>query len=299
MSLPRTLPSYWLVPILALAGCGTGTSRAADEGQEVAALPGDDDILAEVDDTTISRYDLERALATTLGPLADGVDGETRHDVLESLVTSRAISMAREEELTPLERSALEREVAAHREQLLVRQYLARHAPAEPPSDEDVQAYYDAHPERFGPRSIRQYEMLLTTRGLTDEETTSVLEELGHVSEHADWEGFASQLDARGLPIAWQQGDADNAMLHVRLRQVLASLDGHRPSAITFIEGRAFVLRVTGEIETPARSLAQVREEIRETLGPRSLRDSIRAVREDAMRDVHVVYHEHHEPPAE
>ena len=271
---------------LALVACG------GEDAPALAPLPGDDQILAEVESTTISQYDLDRALVTTLGPLAEGVDGETRHDVLESLVTSRAIAMAREAELTPEQRAALEREVAAHREQLLVRQYLAQHAPSGPPTDEDIQAYYDAHPERFGARTLRRYEMLLTTRELSDDERTRVLEALREPGSRTDWPSFAAELAARGLPIAHHEGDAEDALLHARLRQLLGTLSTGRASSLTFVEGRAFVLRVTGETERAARPLSEVREDIRRALGPRSVRDSIRAVREDVLEGVRVVYHE-------
>jgi hypothetical protein len=271
-------------------GALTACSGGEDAPTPVVVLPGDDAELARVGESRISQYDLDRALVTSLGPLADTVDEETRRDVLDSLITSRAISAARERELTPEQRAALEREVAAHREQLLVRQYLAQHAPAEAPSDADVQAYYDAHRDRSGAHAVPRYEMLLSTRPLTDEERGDVVARLNAVGATGNWTALATELSARGLPIARREGDADDAFLHARLRQMLSNLTDGTASPLTIVEGRAFVLRKTGESPGVERPIAEVREEIRRALGPRSTRDSMRAVRDDVLRDVRVVY---------
>lgn len=257
---------------------------------EQPALPGDDVVLAQVDGEAITQYDLDRALRSTLGPLAASVEDETRRDVLESLVTSRALAAARERELDPVQRLALERETAAMREQLLVRQYLAVHAPSAPPTAEDVRAYYEAHPERFGARPVTMHELLHTTRDLDDDERERVLEALGTAAARPDWAALAAQLVARGLPIAHSTGDSEDAVLHERLRRALTRLGVGQTSTVIFVDGRAFLLRTTGHSERPARPLAEVSDEIRQALAPRSVRDSIRRVRDDALEGVAVVY---------
>ena len=281
----RTPPHPMLLALaLATSACGGGAAPAA------VALPGDDVVLAEVDGRSITEYDLDRALVTTLGPLAEGVDAETRHDVLESLITSRAIAGAREVELTPEQRAALDREVEAHREQLLVRQYLAAHAPTADADDAELRAYYDAHPERFGAGTERAHELLVGTRELDGDERARVLEALGTAGARADWAVLAAELAARGMPIAHQRGTGDDALLHARLRQVIAALRVQRSSSVVFVDGRPFVARVTEERERSARPFAEVRDEIRRALGPRSVRDSIRSVREDVLARARVEY---------
>ncbi|HJK94421.1 MAG TPA: peptidylprolyl isomerase [Polyangiaceae bacterium LLY-WYZ-15_(1-7)] len=277
--------------ILALAvACGGDDEASVEEAP--ARLPGDDEVLAEVNGTQVTRYDLESTVRETLGGFAlDQLDEESRERALQSVVSARAIAMAREAELSAEERAALDRKVARYREKLLVQQYLATHAPADAITDEMVREYYESHPERFAGATTRRFEMLFATRSLTDGERERVVRSLRQPDQRGDWAAWAAELAAEGLPIAHRRADTRTArVLPQRLRELASDLPQGRASGLTFVDGRSFLLRVTGETAGRPRPLADVEEEIRAALGPLRLRDSVRDVRAEVLERSDVVY---------
>lgn len=280
----RLLPLLTALPLLASAAIGCG-------GDDEVTLPGDDQVLAVVNDSNVTQYDVDHAIESSLSELAaERLDDTGRQRVLESVVMGRAIAQAREAELTPVELAELSRDVAAHREQLLIRQYLEHHSTPRPVTTAMVQEYYDAHPERFGGRETKRYEMLFTTRTLTEAERATFLQQTQAPAEQADWAAWAEQLRGQNLPVQHQQGEVAGAMLHDRLRDALGPLTQGQASTVLFVEGRAFVLRVTHISREGTRPLAEVSREIRATLAPVQLRDSVREIRDAVLADAEVTY---------
>jgi len=102
--------------------------QAASTDDTAVLLDGDDDVLAQVNGAPVTRYDLERTIAETLNEDAiHQLDEDGRRRALESVVASRAIARAREAELEPAAREALERKVVRYWEKFLVWQYLHAH----------------------------------------------------------------------------------------------------------------------------------------------------------------------------
>lgn len=269
---------------------GVAAAGCSGDDDEVA-LPGDDQILAVVNDTNVTQYDVDHAIESSLSEMAaERLDDTGRRRVLESVVMGRAIAQAREAELTPEELAILERDVAMHREQLLVRQYLEHHATARPVTTAMVQDYYDTHPERFGGREVKRYEMLFTTRTLTEAERTAFSQQTRAPAEQADWSAWATQLQGQNLPVQHQQGEVAGAMLHDRLRDALSALNQGQVSSVIFVEGRAFLLRVTHLSREGTRPLAEVSREIRASLAPVQLRESVREVRDAVLENAEVTY---------
>ncbi len=87
--------------------------------------PADDPVLARVNGSAITASELNAAVERSFGADAELADTR-RKGVLESLVLSRAIALAREKELDEAGKRAIERKVAAYREEVLVREYLAQ-----------------------------------------------------------------------------------------------------------------------------------------------------------------------------
>ncbi|NOY90285.1 MAG: peptidyl-prolyl cis-trans isomerase [Deltaproteobacteria bacterium] len=256
-----------------------------------AVLPGDENVLAEVNGSQITRYDLERTIAETLNEEAiHQLDEEGRQRALQSIVASRAIARAREAELDAAGREAIDRKAARYRDQLLVRQYLDAHAPPEPVTPEMVSAYYEAHPESFGGSTRRTYEMLFTTRSLTAAERDTLSHQLRDPAQHSDWRAWAATLTAQGLPVNHRRGDASASALDARVRRVLGRLRLGQTSTIVYVDGRAFLMRIAEEEQRPRRPLAEVREQIRQRLAPRQLRDAVRAARTSVLQHAEVVY---------
>lgn len=295
-----------------LALVATGCKKKAAP----ATLPGDDVTLAKVGEGKITAYDVELAKKTSLGEAqARRLKSSVDKAVLDSLVQSRALAQLAEKEIEPLAKLELERKVAQHREQLLVMQYMAKHQPPEPVSDARVEQYYQTNLERFGQKTTRTYELIGSERELSSQERKELLEKLGKVSSasrlqpetsgavdsspkaqspkpaaSADWRQWTDDQKKQGLPVIYRSGETEDKLLHPKLHELLTTLKVKQASDVVFVQGRAYVVRITGENITPAKPLNQVKSEIARLLGPTQLSDAVKKAAAEALKTVKVEY---------
>lgn len=276
---------------LRLLGCSACIVLGCASKPAGTGLPGDDKVLAEVNHTTITQYDVERTALEAFGPDAvRGLSDETKKKLLDSLVQSRAIAQVREKELDASEQAAVAKQVSAFREQLLVKQYLSKHAPWGEISDDAVHEYYESHQQRFGAKKVRSYEAVTSTSELSPSQRASVFAALGDAAKQTDWAAWAGKLGAAGQPLALRRGDDDAALLDPKLRQLIASLEVGKTSPLTLLDGRPYVVRVTAQRELPARPLAEVKDEIRKTLAPTQIRDAVKQASDHVLKSAEVAY---------
>jgi hypothetical protein len=263
-----------------LHGCGS---------QDAGPVQGK--VLAHVNGSPITAENVDRSITATLGADALAQLGpEERRKVLESLVTNRAMAQGAEAELDDGARRDIEARVAAFREQLLVKRYLAAHGDPTPVSDDMVREYYDGHPERFGGGMLRQYEMVTTTELIDSDRRARLTAILGDAGQKKDWHGLADSLAAQGYPVQYRTGDVNADILHPRLRKLMQPLALGEAAKLTFIEGRAYLVRVTGERRQPPKPLAEVAAQIRKALVPAQLKKAIARASEEALKDTKVEY---------
>jgi hypothetical protein len=187
---------------------------------------------------------------------------------------------------------AVDKQVAAYREQLLVKRYLAKHSPPEVVSDAMVEEYYKAHPDRFGGKAVRTYEMIGAERALTPQERDSLLAKLKDPDKQKDWKTWSQSLKSGGAPILYRDGDVAEAekVVHPRLVELMTSLKPDTASSVVFVQGRAYVVRVTGEQQRAPRPLDEVREEIRTMLAPVQVKEAVKKAASDVLKKTRVVY---------
>jgi hypothetical protein len=260
----------------------SGTVEACAKREKAIKLPKDDIVVAKVNDTPITRYDVEKVANHGLGNLAAAMSAEAYQRVREATIRSRAISLAMTDELNQTEKLALEKEVAAFREQLLVRRYLERHAPPSAVTPEAVRKYYDDHPEQFGGKTERTFELLGSTRALAPVERDKVLGALKAVDTKADWQAFATEA-GRGLPLSYTLTTSSDEQLDRSLRELLDQLQPGQASPVSFIQGRAYVARIKGETQRSARPFEEVRADIEQMLTPGRLSASVEQVSKDVL----------------
>src|SRR5688572_10141002 len=99
------------VPALALLILGATTLGCTTK--RATTLQGDDQVVAVVNETRITNYDVERTARDTLGETGAQLSGEPRRKLLQSMVESRAMAQAAEKNLTPQELAAVEKRTAA------------------------------------------------------------------------------------------------------------------------------------------------------------------------------------------
>jgi EpsD family peptidyl-prolyl cis-trans isomerase len=274
--------------ILSLAACGGG---GGEEQNSTATLPGSDKILATVNGSAISAYDLEQAIRTSLGPAAAGMlDAKGRKSVLDSLVAARAIAQAQEKTLTARERSALDKQTAAYREQLLVKMYLARNTASEPVSQKMVADYYQRHPQQFGAKTVKQYEVISSQGALPDARRDKLLAALKDADKHNDWAAWSEKLRQKGLAVDYKSGNADPAILSADLRSQLDALKAGQPASLNFAGGVVSLARVIAEKKIPPRPLNEVSVRIRKTLLPVQLKKAVKQASDKVLATANVEY---------
>lgn len=156
---------------LLLTGC-EGDSRQA----LVSAPVEPSATLATVDDSIITRDQLELTIERTLGDSAPlFASAEVERKILESLVSSRAMALLAERELSPSERAQLDLKAQAYREELLVRHYLEAHATPEPITTEQVADYYNRHPDEFGGGVERSFETISSSQVLEEPQRSELI----------------------------------------------------------------------------------------------------------------------------
>jgi hypothetical protein len=258
---------------------------------DAARLPGQEKVLARVNDSEISAYELQASLERSFGPeRAAAADQRLRRQVLESLVLSRAVALAREAELDLVAKAELERKVAVYREELLVKQYLAKHQPPTPVSNEQAERFYREHPERFGGGQTKRYELIGSERELASGERETLLRALEGGAERADWSAWVKELRAKGMPLVFVTGRGNEGALQSKLRGLIAALAPGQASPVTFVEGRAYLVRVVASESIAPTPFDQVKPQIKELLTPIQVKESLQKARTTVMRRTRVQY---------
>lgn len=269
-------------------------SACGGKGQGAGAkLPGDDKVLATVNGSAVSAYDLEQAVRTSLGPAAAGMlDEKGKRSVLESLVAARAIAQVQDKALTAMDRAALDKQTAAYREQLLVKLYLAKNTDGEPVSQQMVEDYYRKHPEQFGAKTVKQYEAIASSSALSDADRDKLLAALKGADKQKNWSAWSEKLKQKGLAVTYTAGNADPAILTADLRGQLETLKAGDPANLSFAEGRVRLVRVTAQKKIAPRPLNQVSAQIRKMLLPVQLKKAVKQAADQVLSTAKVQYKE-------
>jgi hypothetical protein len=280
----RSMSTIPVVVLLALAGC-------VSEQASKARLPGEDKVLAEVNGTTITQWDVNRVAKDMFGERSKEFDAETKRKLLESLVNSRAIAQAREKELSPLELAEIDAKAKAYREEMLVQQYLSKHARNEGVKPDLARRYYDENTARFGGGTVRNYELVTAPSAGSDaRQRTGTLAALADAGAQRDWTAWAQKLNAQGIAVTVRRGQDDDSMLQPKVRQLIAQTKVSEASKPTIIDGVPYVVRVSSETVKPPKPFAEVESEIAKALAPEQIKDAVRQVSTSVLKNAEVAY---------
>ncbi|HEY9198694.1 MAG TPA: peptidylprolyl isomerase [Gammaproteobacteria bacterium] len=287
---PRWRLLLGLVGVLGLAACQAPSDAERQTQDADVVLPGDKDVLVRVNGDVITAYDLDLAIANLLGPeQAAMLDAAGRRKVLESLVMSRLMAAAAETGLTADERAELDKKIAGYREQLLAKRYLMAHAEPGPVTDEMVKQHYEKHPELFGGGRERHYQLLSATpESVAGRE--AAMQVLNEARERKDWPEYARAMTRQGRQVQFRDGVVDAGLLHPQLLALLNQTASEQVSAVTFIQGQAYVARISKEVEKQPRPLAEVSAEIRRMLIPVQMKKAVEQVSAGLQKSAKIEY---------
>lgn len=278
-----------LACLLLLAGCEGDSQKALIESPQVPSAT-----LATVDGTVITREQLELAVERTLGNAAPMfANEEVERKILESLVSSRAMALLAEGELSPSERAQLDLRAQAYREELLVRHYLEAHATPEPVPAEKILDYYQRHPAEFGGGVERSFETITSSQLVDDSVRSELIQLLSSASLQAsNWPEQVASWRNAGKPLEYQQSRIKPELLDQPLRGLVESTPVGAIAPLV-VNDRLLLVRVVEEQRLPARPLAEVSAEIRAKLAPQVLKQAVRSLSAKALQQVEVQYSSH------
>jgi hypothetical protein len=277
---------------LLLIGAFAAALYACGKDEEAPAkLPGDDVVLAKVNGSAITLYELETAARRTLGERAAAtLDAQGKRKVPESLVQSRAVAQVATSELAPEERNEIERRVDAYREELLVQAHLERHMKPSPVTGEMVRKYYEEHRERFGGVKIVRYELLSSDGAPAGDAREGLIRALKGHDKNEDWTALGEAMKKAGHAVTYRRGAITEQTLDPQLRSALQALAVGEASSIIMLDGRLHVGRLVDEQVSGARPLEEVADEIRRTLSPIRVKEAVKEVSGQALKKASVVY---------
>src|SRR5690606_15630218 len=210
--------------------------------------------------------------------------------ILESLVSSRAMALLAERELSAGEKAEVELKAQAYREEILVKHYLQAHASPTPVTTEMVADYYARNPDEFGGSLEKTFEVIASTRALDGDEKAELIELLSAAEvKEKDWSALVEQWRAQGRPLEYRQNHLKLELLEQPMRSLVAPT---QPGDIAplYTGEQLLLVRVTAERRLPAKPLGEVSADIREKLAPQALKQAIKSLSAEAVKDVKVEY---------
>ncbi|MEK1942591.1 MAG: peptidylprolyl isomerase [Pseudomonas sp.] len=286
---PVKCASAALALAVLLAGCNDDSKQALSE---VPVEPSA--TLVTVDKTPITRAQLELTIERTLGESAPlYANEEVERKILESLVSSRAMALLAERELDASEREQLDLKAQAYREELLVRNYLEKHANPEPVTNEQVADYYNRHQDEFGGGVEKSFEIIASDQDLEPAQRTELITLLsGPQVQGKDWQKLVADWRQAGKPLQYRQSRLKLELLEQPLRSLVEPTAAGSIAPL-YVDGQLLLVRVTAEQKLPAKPLAEVSGQIREKLAPQALKQVVKNLSGEALKAVNVQYSSH------
>ncbi len=293
---PKEIRLNWLLLVIVIGMMVACTKKPSDQPVQTKQKPsiildGDDILLAKVNGKPITKFDLDLSIRSTLGPDAvEKLDKDQRKKILESIIMSQAIFQEGEKELSEKDKAMLDRIAKVYRDQMVVKQYLAKHTPPEAVTQEMIQAYYEKNPARFGGKTIRKYEMITSKGDLTGTDRNLLIEALKNPVEKKDWKKWVKELRTKGHPVMLRHGQVNEKVLHAKLIRMMLALKKGETSTLSFIKGQIYLVRITDEKVVKPRPLSEVTARIRKILRPGQLKKSIKKASLQVLKNAEVVY---------
>lgn len=281
----KVSPLRYLAPLMVIVIASCGDSPKEGVGED--GSHNKQTAIAFVNDTPITQQQLESA-RSRFNVAGKPIDARFDDTLTKSLVNSRAIALLAQKEIDELTRDSIEQKVHAYREELLVKEYLKRHAEPQPVTSSMVEDYYESHPEDFSGGTRKEFEYFITTKeDLTEEERKQVLEFFANVKTEAAWGNLHDPNQQ--LPLMYRKANARVGLLEQPLKTLVDKTPAETVSSV-HMGARIVVVRVLREETISPKPLAEVSAEIRKKLAPIQLKKAVKEVSEKALDQVSVTY---------
>ncbi|MBL4672210.1 MAG: peptidyl-prolyl cis-trans isomerase [Arenicella sp.] len=277
---------YYLVLTLLLLGACT-----ADKPDVSIKLDSDpaNKVLATVGGEAITQGDVDFMLKRTFANAHQlPVDAQVQHNVLQSLVAAKAMKLSIQKDLSDKDLLTIRNKVKTYEEELYFKEYLIKNTTPEPASNQMVLDYYERHPEEFGAKQQRSFELLKTRRKPSTEKRDALISQISSIKTDRDWQQLAKDSE---LELVYQRGSALSGLLDKSLEDSLTKLDQGDSSEIIFIKGIPHILRLNNITELAPKPLSSVSADIRKKLAANQLKKAVKIASEKAVKLADVEFH--------
>ena len=258
-----------------------------------SAVQENERVLVKVNGEVISENDLDAAIVRTLGEYgAFQLDDAGRNKVLQSLVVSKAMAITQQNKLNEEELKRIEQMVKAYREELLVKRYLKNNVVPIPVTSQMVEDYYKKHPEQFGGKTIRTFEVV---KGLTKAEGPArkkIISAITELSIQSEWKEAVSELKLKGLQIDYSKGALSKGTLKSDIDSIISDTPLGKTSNIHFVDGLPLITRILSEKTIAPKPLSLVSNDIKKSLAPIQLKKAVKQASDELLLQVSVTYSE-------
>lgn len=245
--------------------------------------------LVTVDGSAVTRPELEYALSRlTAGQLIPSTQ-TLNEKVLQSLLASRAMALLQERSLTEDAKQQLALQVAAYREELLVKDYINTHASPQSVTNEQVKAYYQKHPKEFGGDNLKTFEYIVGVNVEDDDDKKKLQQALSSLTFANDWQAKAEALKKEGLAVEYKKAKMRESLAQEPVKSLLEKTDAGAMTPV-FVAEDVLVLKVTSHQKISAKPFAQVSSEIRKTLAAKEMKAAIKALSTAVHEQVKIEY---------
>ena len=274
---------------LLLTACDKNTDK--QNNNEASLQDNKGALLAEVDGEKIHQQQLDALLVSMFGEYqASLLDEQGRKKALDSMVASKALVKVALQQLGKEEIEQIEFKSQQYRENILVNAYVKQQMTPQPVSNVMIEEYYQTHLENFGQKKLPEYELLTTKAVLADVSRDKFLQAFSEVDKAKGLKYIKQQMEKKKFSVEYHKGVLGESVLQAKIHNFIKSQKLQKVSNITFIDNKPYIALIISEQTRAAAPLSEVRENIRKTLAMKQVKETVKKLSEEAVKQVNVVY---------
>lgn len=263
--------------LLSIVGCSNNEDQSTKIDANSSA-----EIWAKVNSTNLTEPELEYAVKKLLGD--QFVDARVLHNIRESLISSRAISLKAASVLDKNIQDEIEIATNAFREEKLIAAYIQQTVTPNPVSSKQVNEYYQSHLSDFGAQTVKSLQILKLDLSKSEISASKAVTILSKVSSSKNWK-VATKSTPENVELITA---TSNKQLSPRLKSTITSLVINDVSGVIVEKDNAYVLKITGQQDIPPKPINEVSAIIRKRLAVQQLKTVVKQISEQILAESEV-----------
>lgn len=268
-----------MIPVVTLLLMSACSEKLETKEQKIASVDGEPVYAAEL--KVIEQRFLGKIPQNMLNDII-------KEKMLDTLLRSKAMAMAIENDLSDEQQRILDAQVRVFRDDMLVRLYMEKYGDKADISSEQIKRFYHNNLQLFGGGSKKTIETVQLMNVESASQKSAVLAHLAALKDQQDWGGATERLREEGFQLKYNKQQVNPAVLQSPLKEGVVELT-HYDDARLITNGGIFLLRVLEEQSIPGKPLSEVSAEIEQILLRKSYRESVEKLSDSVMQNVQIV----------